>query len=170
MFGKHRAKRKLLVARGGKEMKITVLLRKDHETVRSLFSGYQKAASRPQNGKNELFEEIRREIMIHSQMETEIFYPALSSTASPRAAELVESATAEHEAVDKLLRELGSTNGQDRQFESKMAELIELVNRHIDEEESEIFEEARINLPEYRLEELGLEMEIRRKIVTQLAA
>jgi hemerythrin-like domain-containing protein len=151
-------------------MKITVLLRKDHETVRSLFTRYKKAAGRPQNGKNEIFEDIRREIMIHSQMETEIFYPALGATTSPRSAELLTSAMEEHGVVEKLLRELSATNGHDRQFEAKMTSLIDLVNEHIDKEEEEIFEEARQNLPEYRLEELGLEMEDRRKILTQLAA
>jgi hypothetical protein len=33
-----------------------------------------------------------------------------------------------------------------------------------------MFDEARKNLPEYRLEELGLEMEDRRKILVSLAA
>ena len=32
------------------------------------------------------------------------------------------------------------------------------------------FEEARKSLPEYRIEELGLEMEERRKILTRVAA
>jgi hemerythrin-like domain-containing protein len=51
-----------------------------------------------------------------------------------------------------------------------MTLLIEEVTRHIEKEEDEIFAEARKMLPEYRLEELGLEMEDRRKILTQLAA
>ena len=48
--------------------------------------------------------------------------------------------------------------------------MMDMVSRHIDREEEEIFDEARKNLPEYRLEELGLEMEARRKLLTQLAA
>jgi len=151
-------------------MKITVLLNRDHETVRSLFAKYNKAGGRAQNGKKELFEEIRREIMIHSQMETEIFYPALRSTASVRAEELVSSAMEEHDAAEDLIQELAAMNGNDRHFDAKMTHLIDTVNGHIDKEEEEIFDEARKSLPEYRLEELGLEMEDRRKILTQLAA
>ena len=65
-------------------MKVTVLLRNDHETVKALFERVKGSDSRNQNGRKELFNEIRREILIHSQMEMEIFYPALAGTASAR--------------------------------------------------------------------------------------
>ena len=66
-------------------MKVTVLLRNDHETVKSLFDKFKKSGGpRAQNGKKELFDEIRRELLIHSQMELEIFYPALAATSSER--------------------------------------------------------------------------------------
>jgi hypothetical protein len=69
-------------------MKVTVLLRKDHEALRSLFTKYTRAGARNQNGgKKEMFGEIQREIMLHSQMETGIFYPALAATASAVAQE-----------------------------------------------------------------------------------
>ena len=152
-------------------MKVTVLLKNDHEGLTALFNKYQKPAGpRGQNGKKELFEEIRRELLIHSQMEEEIFYPALGGTSSVRAAELVSAAEQEHRAVDKLLQELSSINVADRQFDTKMSQLMELVAAHIEKEEEEIFDEARKNLPEFRLEELGLEMEDRRKILATLAA
>jgi hemerythrin superfamily protein len=61
-------------------------------------------------------------------------------------------------------------SASDRHFETKMADLMDEVLKHIAMEEEEIFDEARKTLPEYRLEELGLEMEERRKILTQLAA
>jgi hemerythrin superfamily protein len=151
-------------------MKVTVLLRNDHEAVKAMFNRFNKpSGARTQNGKN-LFEEIRREILIHSQMETEIFYPALSATASSRAESLVSEAEHEHQAIEKLLYELGGMNGSEKNFETKMTQLMELVNQHIEKEEEEIFDEARKTLPEYRLEELGLEMEDRRKILVTLAA
>jgi len=151
-------------------MKVTVLLRKDHEIIKSLFAKYGKAGDRQQNGRKEVFEEIQRQISLHSQMETEIFYPALQNTSSVRAQELVTEALKGHETVDVLLSELGRMQGGDKQFDSKMSVLIAAVERHIDVEEEEIFDEARKYLPEYRLEELGLEIEDRRRILGQLAA
>ena len=151
-------------------MKVTVLLRNDHEQVKSLFEKVKKSNARNQNGRKDLFNEIRREILIHSQMEMEIFYPALAGTASARATELVSRAEREHHAVEKLLQEMNLMNATDKAFEAKMDQLMEEVSRHIDMEEEEIFDEARKNLPEFRLEELGLEMEDRRKILSTLAA
>jgi hemerythrin superfamily protein len=148
-------------------MKATVLLRNEHETVKSLFARYKKANNRNQNGKQGLFDEIRREILLHSQMETEIFYPALASTPSTTAGNLVSTAEEDHRSIEGIL---DSINPQDKNFETKMNELIESVTRHIEMEEEQVFDEARKNLPEYRLEELGLEMEDRRKMLARLAA
>src|SRR5262245_39962312 len=146
-------------------MKVTVVLRNDHEGLKTMFDQFKKPSSARANGKKELFDEIRRELLIHSRMEQEIFYPALSGTSSARAAELVENAEHDHRAMEKLLQELNVMSGSDKNFETKMTLLMDMVVRHIDMEEEEMFDEARKNLPEFRLEELGLEIEDRRKIL-----
>src|SRR5436309_12435101 len=151
-------------------MKVTVVLRNEHENVKSLFNKYKKPDTRSTNGKKELFDDIRRELMVHSQIEIEIFYSALTGTSSTTAASLVAAAIEDHRAIESLLQELNGMNPSDRNFETKMVRMMGEVIRHIEKEEEEIFEEARQSLPEYRLEELGLEMEDRRKILTQLAA
>lgn len=148
-------------------MKATVLLRNEHETVKALFGQYKKPNARNQNGKQGLFDEIRREILLHSQIEVEIFYPAIAGTPSTTAGKLAATAEEEHNRIEELLN---SMNPGDKSFDTKMDELIKAVTHHIDMEEEQIFEEARLNLPEYRLEELGLEMEDRRKILTRVAA
>jgi iron-sulfur cluster repair protein YtfE (RIC family) len=151
-------------------MKVTVFLRNEHENLKSLFNKYNRPVGRNVNGKKELFNDIRREILLHSQMEIEIFYPALSGTSSTTAVDLVAVAIQEHSAIENSLQELNAIAPSEGSFETKMHALIDEVMRHIEKEEEEIFEEARKNLSEYRLEELGLEMEDRRKILTQLAA
>ncbi len=151
-------------------MKVTVLLRNEHENVKALFNTYRKPGTRNGNGKKELFNDIRREILVHAQMEVEIFYSALTGTSSTTAANLVAAAIEDHQAIEKLLQELNGMNPSDRNFETKMDRMMDEVTRHIEKEEENIFEEARKSLPECRLEELGLEMEDRRKILTQLAA
>jgi hemerythrin superfamily protein len=149
-------------------MKVTVLLRNEHEMVKALFARFKKGNGRVStNGKQGLFEEIRREILLHSQMEMEIFYPALASTPSTTAGNLTSTAEEEHRAIERLLE---SINPQDKLFETKMDELMNAVTAHIEMEEDQIFDEARKNLPEYRIEELGLEMEERRKILGRIAA
>lgn len=148
-------------------MKATVLLRNEHEMVKDLFARFKEGNGRGSSGKQGLFEEIRREILLHSQMEMEIFYPALAGTPSTTAGKLTSTAEEEHREIEKLL---DSINPQDKLFEAKMDELINAVTAHIEMEEDQIFDEVRKNLPEYRIEELGLEMEERRKILGSIAA
>ena len=152
-------------------MKVTVLLKNDHEGLKALFDKFNKpGGARNQNFKKEVFDEIRKEILVHFQMEQEIFYPALAATSSTQATDLIAKVEQEHQSIEKVLEELNGMNGSEKPFESKMAALKDTVVRHIQMEEEEIFDEARKNLPEYRLEELGLEMEERRKILVTLAA
>ena|SRR5215510_12716038 len=152
-------------------MKVTVLLRNDHDVLKALFTKFNKPSSgKSQNGKKDLFNEIRREIQVHAQMEREIFYPALSATSSSEAAAVVTKAEQQHRSIEKLIQELNSMTGSEKTFETKMESMIDAVLEHIRMEEEEIFDEARKNLPEYRLEELGLEMEDRKKILVTLAA
>jgi hemerythrin-like domain-containing protein len=148
-------------------MKVTVLLRNEHEMLKDLFNRFKTNNGRSPNGKSGLFGEIRREILLHSQMELEIFYPALAGTPSTTLGKLTSTAEEEHREIEKLLE---SINPQDKLFDTKMDELINSVTAHIDLEENQIFDEARKNLPEYRIEELGLEMEERRKILARIAA
>ena len=56
-------------------MKVTVVLRNEHESVKSLFNKYKKPDTRRTNGKKELFDDIRREIMVHSQIERQPCLP-----------------------------------------------------------------------------------------------
>ena len=149
-------------------MKATLFLMKDHERIAALFSKYRKARTSAQNGIAPLTEQIRREIHLHSAVETQIFYPAFVDTTSVRAAELVESAKQDHQQVETLLESIASTgNGK---AADGMRRLMEAIEAHIEREEQELFAEARLYFSEQRLEELGLEMEDQRRLMTQLAA
>src|SRR2546428_3386438 len=108
--------------------------------------------------------------MVHPQIERELCNPPLRPPPPPTAASLVAAAIEDHCAIEKLLQELNGVNPSDRSFETKMARMRDEVIRHIEKEEAEIFDEARKSLAEYRLEELGLEIEDRRRILTLLAA
>ncbi len=148
-------------------MKATLLLQKDHEKLRGLFDKFR--ASKP-TVRHAVFEQIRKEITIHSSIETELFYPEIQNSSSDRGAELVADAMGEHQSVDKQLEEISSLSADDPRFQAKMTRLMEDVDRHVAVEEAEIFAEARSYFSEQKLEELGLDMEMRKSILTQIAA
>ena len=79
-----------------------------------------------------------------------------------------QTALQDDRQISKALSEMTHA-GDEKQFEAKVAAMIEKIDKHIDEEE-ELFEEIRKNVSEQRLEELGLEMEDRIRLLTQIAA
>ena len=71
----------------------TVLLRADHKLVSGLFANYEKARTSAQ--KKKLVAQICSELTAHTQIEEEIFYPAVKQALKDK--ELVPEATVEHE-------------------------------------------------------------------------
>jgi hemerythrin superfamily protein len=147
-------------------MKATLLLRKDHETLQALFARLRDTRG---NDKTTLWEEIRLEILTHSSIEEELFYPELENTASIHAVELAAKARRQHQEIDELLEQI-SGNGPTQKSDDRMEQLLTRVEAHLSFEEDEIFEEARQTFSEFRMEQLGLEMEERRRFLGLPAA
>ncbi len=120
----------------------TAMLRDDHRKVRELFSEYESLADgAPVGSRLDLFLEIQRELAVHSDLEEEIFYPAIESLRSKdgEAGDLVREAREDHQEVRTLLDELADLEPEDEAFDERMKILIERVTEHADREEEEIF-------------------------------
>ena|ERR1051326_3856386 len=152
-------------------MKAMLWLSKDHQRIQELFEKYRRSPHIPQNGMRAAVEDIRRELALHLTIENEVFYAEVrNSSASKNTMELVDALIEEHQGIEKLLQEINYNNGNEKQVETKLSRLIELVEAHIKKEEDELFPEAQAVLSKQRLEELGLDMEYRKKIFTQAVA
>lgn len=134
------------------------MLEEDHRKVEKLFEEFDDAGDRAYETKANLVERIRRELRIHSQLEEEIFYPA-ARNAQGETTEQVREAVEEHHVVDQLLEELEAMRPDDEQFDAKVTVLKENVEHHVEEEEGELFKQARKGLGEERLQELAQEMQ-----------
>jgi len=141
-------------------MKATKLLEKDHEKVKALFKDYAKAGDRAYQKKQELFNQIKEELEIHSQVEEEVFYPAVMRIRSQEVKELIQEAIEEHHQVKRLLEELTLMQPEEAQFDAKVTVLREDLEHHIEEEEEELFELVNDHLSDDLHEELGSEMEM----------
>lgn len=120
----------------------TAILQDDHRKVKELFARYESIGDQAAaDTRLELFLEIRRELAAHSDLEEEIFYPAIESLGSEdeRAADLVREAREEHQEVLSLLDELAELQPEDGEFDDRMNALIESATEHADREEEEIF-------------------------------
>jgi hemerythrin superfamily protein len=101
-------------------------------------------------------------LRIHAAAEEEIFYPAVKSVRDKQAKFDVEEALQEHKQIKAAIADIRKVEGQDPAFGAKMKVLQEDVEHHADEEEKEIFKEAR-KLGDDRLERLGQQIEERKK-------
>lgn len=127
------------------------LLKQDHDTVKDLFSQYEKARSNDK--KSALYEQIRRELERHTQVEEQHLYPALKEHKA--AVDLTNEAYEEHHLAKTTLRELSALMPTDEAFDAKMTVLKENIEHHVQEEEGEMFDEARKLLTRAQQDELA---------------
>ena len=138
-------------------MNALTLLTNDHRRVDRLFTDHAKAAGNARRQKA-LFDDVRRELDIHAQIEEQVFYPALEGPLATPMKERVEEALAEHEEVKALLTVLVPLAPEDAGYALAFKKLADAVREHVKEEEAEMFPAAREILGVARLEELGQEM------------
>ena len=91
-----------------------------------------------------------RELLLHSQIEEEIFYPALRDKNEA----LIEDSLEQHQRMERLVQEIERLDSTDDAAAELYAELQRVVGEHIRIEEVEIFSIARKVLGE-DLERLG---------------
>ena len=144
-------------------MEATALLKKDHAAVKALFKKYEAAGDSAEQTKQSLFDQIQAELDVHAAIEEQIFYPAVQEGRSAEAKDMVLEALEEHKVVKTLLEEIASLTPADDEFGAKMKVLQENVEHHADEEEKEMFPEAKKQLSEEIRNELGARMETRKE-------
>jgi hemerythrin-like domain-containing protein len=140
------------------------LLKKDHEKVRGLLGDLEKSAMRGGPRAQKLITQIDKELEIHTTIEEEIFYPAFrEAVRSKEDKKMYFEAKEEHHVVKLVLPEVKEDGMALEEFAAKAKVLKELVEHHADEEEKEMFPEARKVLGRATLRDLGDRMAQRKK-------
>jgi len=132
------------------------LLEDDHRKVKKMLAEGEETTERAEVTRSALYATLRREMEAHERSEEEIFYPALK--AHPRARDIVLEGIEEHHVVDEIMGELGETDVTDETWAAKFKVMKENIEHHIDEEEGEMFSEARKAFEHNELEALGARM------------
>lgn len=140
------------------------LLRKDHETVKGLFSEFESASSVSDQGR--LVRESLLELDVHAAIEEEIYYPAAEQALGEAGEDTMHEAEEEHHVVHVLTEEIRGLGADDPQFKAKFTVLMEMVRHHIEEEEQEMLPKASKALGADRSRELGAEMAQRKEELT----
>ena len=141
------------------------LLKSDHQQVSKLFAQAEKNEAEQEG----IFAEINAALTVHATIEEEIFYPAVKKAKSEQTKDEVLEALAEHKQIKALLAELHGMSGEDESFAMKLKVLKEDVEHHVEEEQNEMFPDAKKFLGEKRLVELGASLDQRkRELMTEM--
>lgn len=141
------------------------LLKKDHDQVKKMLKDLEGTTERAVKTREELFGKLKTALTVHEQMEETVIYPAMKE--HPKAKETILEAYEEHDVVDRVLSELEATPFDDETWHAKLTVMQENLLHHIEEEEKEMFKQARQIFSEDELESLGRQME---QIKSQAAA
>ena len=77
---------------------------------------------------------------VHTKVEEEVFYPAIKAKIDQ---DEIDEALVEHQAADALALEIQEMDGSEDLYDAKVHVLGEQVRHHVEEEEEEMFEEAK---------------------------
>jgi hemerythrin-like domain-containing protein len=142
-------------------MDALTLLKDDHDKMKKLLSELDSTTERGEKTRQQLFTKVREELTVHESIEEEIFYPALRD--QPKTKELTLEAYEEHHVVDMVMAEIESLPFDDERWGAKFTVMKENIEHHIEEEEKEMFTQARQVFDGDELEALGERMAARKQ-------
>jgi len=132
------------------------LLKADHKEVKTWFKEYEKLEAKAE--KQALADKICLALTVHAQIEEEIFYPAARPAIDDDA--LFDEAEVEHGSAKQLIAEIQAMKVGHRLFDAKVIVLGEYIDHHVEEEEEEMFPEARDS--DLDLKALGVQLAVRK--------
>lgn len=144
------------------KMDAIALLKADHRKVEGLFEQFE--SSRSESKKGEIARQICMELIVHTQIEEEIFYPAVRPAVEK---DLMDESYVEHDGAKMLIAEiLASEPGVDF-YDAKVKVLSEEIKHHVHEEEMRVegmFSQARKG--DIDMDALGERMMARKQALT----
>jgi hypothetical protein len=141
-------------------MDALTLLKEDHDQLKKLMEELDGTTERGVKTRERLFTRIQQDLAVHEEIEEAIFYPALKE--HPKAKEIVLEGYEEHNVVDMVMEEITNVPYDDETWGAKFTVMKENVEHHIEEEEGEMFKQARQVFDKDELEQLGERMQTRR--------
>ncbi|OYO28680.1 hemerythrin domain-containing protein [Janthinobacterium sp. PC23-8] len=139
------------------------LLMKDHKDVKALFAQYQGLSDRSFATKKKLAEQICHQLTVHTQLEEEIFYPAVRRPIHD--GDLMDEAVVEHASAKELIAQILAMDPTEDLYDAKLTVLSEQIQHHVKEEEGDMF--PKVRKTGLDLDALGEQMAARKQ---QLAA
>lgn len=126
------------------------LLDADHKAVKKLFIDFNALCDdgAAPSEKQPVADKICQALLVHAQIEEEIFYPAVRKATGD--APLVEEAIDEHAQAKETIAKIQGMDASDKDFDKTVKLLGELIDAHVLEEREQMFLEARLSNADLR--------------------
>ncbi|MGZ3298229.1 MAG: hemerythrin domain-containing protein [Asticcacaulis sp.] len=131
-------------------MDIYTYIKRDHMRVTELMQ--QLLDIRLAAFHRRLFDQIKSELLLHTEAEERTFYKAIEAASRHQAlpdetlSDPMVHAHNEHEDIRRLLDELTEMSENNEMWMVKFGELKHAVTHHVEEEETEVWKKARLLL------------------------
>jgi hemerythrin superfamily protein len=118
------------------------MLTADHKKVKKLFADFDKLKDAGSDeDKASIVDQICNELKIHTELEEEIFYPAVRKAIDD--GDLMDEALVEHAGAKDLIAQLEDASPEDDLYDAKVTVLGEQIDHHVKEEEGDMFPKAK---------------------------
>lgn len=135
------------------------MLRADHAKVTKMFKEFERLDDDEAEEKAELVNQICTELTVHTQIEEEIFYPAVREAIEED--DLMDEALVEHASAKELISQLQDMRPGDEHYDAKVTVLGEYIKHHVAEEQDEMF--PKVKKSDLDIRALGEEMLARKQ-------
>jgi hypothetical protein len=132
------------------------MLEADHRKVEELFDSYESASGK----KADIARKICMELIVHTMLEEEIFYPACREAGVED--NMMDEAAVEHDGAKILIAELEHGSPDDAYYDAKVKVLSEEIKHHVKEEEKHDGVFAQAKSKDVDLDRLGERMAARK--------
>jgi hemerythrin-like domain-containing protein len=129
------------------------LLQNDHDKVKSILDDLSETSRNAQKTRESTFKKLKDELIPHMRAEEQAFYSALEQYEEAR--EVALEALEEHHVAEGVLNELSSMDLTDEHWSAKLKVFQEILEHHIEEEESEVFDAAEESFDDDQMEEIA---------------
>ncbi|MDQ3267865.1 MAG: hemerythrin domain-containing protein [Pseudomonadota bacterium] len=126
------------------------LLKNDHSQVKAAFKEYETLENKAYASKKKLADLICSDLVKHTIIEEEIFYPVVQN-GSNEAQDLIDEALVEHASAKELIAQIQAMAPEDDLFDARVKVLSEQIEHYVKEEEKEMFplaKKIKLNLVE----------------------
>lgn len=148
-------------------MDVLDLIKTEHRRIQTLFSEIEST-----NNPHKLYEcfnQLFNGLNLYAEVEQQTLYPAIRRHCQD-IRELVDAAQQDHHKAKQILEELEYLSPTSREFKQKIADLKDVIQHHVQEEENEVFEQVRECMSQEDREQLGSEFKaVKSKLQSEMS-